>query len=187
MMNTTLIIGLVAVVIVGFFAFQWWSASGRRRGGGGGRAAMAPAPAPKPTAAMTEPVEGPAVPVAPPPERMPAVPGQTEADLRAKEPPQERRVGGTATPVTAAGQGPAAVDDNLRHPEALFHQPAPAAPGATVPASDVAAGRASAVSTTGVAGGGQGFGPEMAQNGGAIVGHSVFAFDGMEPTGFASF
>lgn len=146
------------------------------------------APVPKPTAAaITEPVEGPAVPVAPAPERMPAVPGQTEADLRAKEPPQERRVGGMATPVTAAGQGPAAVDDNLRHPEALFHQPAPAAPGATVPASDVAAGRASTVSTTGVAGGSQGFGPEMAQNGGAIVGHSVFAFDGMEPTGFASF
>jgi len=181
-MNTTLIIGLVAVVIVGFFAFQWWSASGRRRSGGS-RAATAPVP--KSTAsAMAEPVE---VPVAPAPERMPAVPGQSEADLRAKEPPQERRVGGTATPVTAAGQGPAAVDDNLRHPEALFHQPAPAAPGATVPVSDVAAGRASTVSTTGLAGGGQGFGPEMAQNGGAIVGHSVFAFDGMEPTGFASF
>lgn len=185
MMNTNLIIGLVAVLIVGFFAFQWWSASGRRRGG---RAVMAAAaPAPKPTAAVAEPVEGPAVPVAPAPERMPVVPGQTEADLRAKEPPQERRVGGTATPVTAAGQGPAAVDDNLRHPEALFHQPAAAAPGASVPASDIAAGRASAVSTTGVAGGSQGFGPEMAQNGGAIVGQSVFAFDGMEPTGFASF
>jgi len=76
--------------------------------------------------------------------------------------------------------------DNLRHPEALFHQPAPAAPGAAI-AGDVAAGRASGVSTTGLAGGSQGFGPEMAQNGGAVVGHSVFAFDGMEPTGFASF
>ena len=53
--------------------------------------------------------------------------------------------------------------------------------------SDVAAGRASEVSTPGVAGGVQGFSPEMAQNGGAVVGSSVFAFDGMEPTGFASF
>jgi hypothetical protein len=33
----------------------------------------------------------------------------------------------------------------------------------------------------------QAFTPEMAQNGGALVGTSMFAFDGMEPTDFSSF
>jgi hypothetical protein len=33
----------------------------------------------------------------------------------------------------------------------------------------------------------QGFVPEMAQNGGALFGGSVFAYDGMEPTSFAAF
>jgi len=57
--------------------------------------------------------------------------------------------------------------------------------------TDVPSGRASPDATpmgpapTGA--GQQGFNPEMAQNGGAFLGNSVFAFDGMEPTGFTSF
>jgi hypothetical protein len=119
---------------------------------------------------------------------MPVVAGQTEADLRAKEPDQERHTGAHYEPVTADNLGPAAVANNLRHPEAVFHQPTGAPPG--LQKVDVPAGRASMVSTMGVAGqtnGSQGFSPEMAQNGGALIGESVFAFDGMEPTGFASF
>jgi len=177
-MDTSLLVGLILVFVVGFFAWQWYSSAGRRKVASG-RASI-PAPAPP---AMTA-QEGPAVETPVKEERMPVVAGQSEQDLLAKEAPQERRTGGQQQPVTASGLGPAAVEDNLRHPEALFHQPSEAPPTMR---SDVAAGRASEVSTPGVAGGVQGFSPEMAQNGGAVVGSSVFAFDGMEPTGFASF
>lgn len=176
-MDTSLLVGIILVFVVGFFAWQWYSSAGRRKAVSPGRV-----PAPAPSASVTQ--EGPAVPTPVPEERMPVVAGQTEKDLLAKEAPQERRTGGQQQPVTASGLGPATVEDNLRHPEALFHQPSEAPPTMR---SDVAAGRASEVSTPGVAGGVQGFSPEMAQNGGAVVGSSVFAFDGMEPTGFASF
>ena len=185
-MDTSLVIGLVVLLVVGFFGWQWYSAASRRKGGAASRAAAAKppqpigVPAPEPA-----PVQAPAA-AAPAPEvRMPAVAGQSEAELRAKQPDQERRTGGHYEPVTADNLGPASVADNLRHPEALYHQPTGAPP--TLQKVDVPAGRASAVSTTGMAGGSQGFAPEMAQNGGAIIGDSVFAFDGMEPTGFASF
>jgi hypothetical protein len=182
-MDTSLLIGLVVLLVVGFFGWQWYTAASRRKGVATRQAA--------PVAPIGAPVSEPA-PVratAPAPEaRMPAVAGQSEEDLRAKQPDQERRTGSHYEPVTADNMGPASVSDNLRHPEAAFHQPTGAPPG--LQKVDVPAGRASMVSTTGVAGqtnGSQGFSPEMAQNGGAIVGESVFAFDGMEPTGFASF
>lgn len=178
-MDTSLLVGLILVFVVGFFAWQWYSSAGRRRAAASGRASI---PAPAPPTSITQ--EGPAVETPVKEERMPVVAGQTEQDLLAKEAPQERRTGGQQQPATASGLGPAAVEDNLRHPEALFHQPSEAPPTMR---SDVAAGRASEISTPGVAGGVQGFSPEMAQNGGAVVGSSVFAFDGMEPTGFASF
>ena len=175
-------IGLVVLLVVGFFGWQWYTAASRRKG------AVRPA---APVAPIGAPVSEPApvrAPVAAPEARMPVVAGQSEEDLRAKQPDQERRTGSHYEPVTADNMGPASVSDNLRHPEAAFHQPTGAPPG--LQKVDVPAGRASTVSTMGVAGqsaGSQGFSPEMAQNGGAIVGESVFAFDGMEPTGFASF
>jgi hypothetical protein len=92
--------------------------------------------------------------------------------------------------VLANGEAPAQFEQHLRHPEQLFHQP-----GNQGQVTDVASGRASEVSTAlgpvpvGSVGpmGQQGFSPEMAQNGGAFLGNSVFAYDGMEPTGFTSF
>jgi hypothetical protein len=187
-MDTSLVIGLVVLLVVGFFGWQWYSAASRRKGGAGNRKAVPVAPIGEPVSEPA-PVRPAAAPVAPAPEvRMPGVAGQSEEDLRAKQPDQERRTGSHYEPVTADNMGPASVADNLRHPEAMFHQPTGAPPG--LQQVDVPAGRASAASTMGVAGqanGSQGFSPEMAQNGGAIVGNSVFAFDGMEPTGFASF
>jgi hypothetical protein len=185
-MDTSLVIGLVVLLVVGFFGWQWYTAASRRK-------APRPAASAAPVQPMGVPTSEPA-PVRPPvvtqaPEaRLPVVAGQSEADLRAKEPDQERRTGAHYEPVSGDNLGPAAVTNNLRHPEAVFHQPTGAPPG--LQAVDVPAGRASTVSTMGVAGktdGSQGFSPEMAQNGGAIIGESVFAFDGMEPTGFASF
>lgn len=183
-MDTSLVIGLVVLLVVGFFGWQWYSAASRRKGVA---KAVAPAPAPAPVG-VPEPAPTIRPPAAAPPApeaRMPVVAGQTEDDLRATQPDQQRRTGAHYEPVTADNLGPASVSDNLRHPEAVYHQPTGAPPG--LQKVDVPAGRASTVSTTGMAGGSQGFSPEFAQNGGAIVGESVFAFDGMEPTGFASF
>lgn len=195
-MDTKVLIGVVLVLVVGFFAFQWWTRTQRRA------AAM------KKVAGMTGSigaasvatglpssvgVEGPAPTAAPvttaPPkqEKMPEVPGQTEGDLRAKEPLQQRVPVSTQQPVTQDGLGPAEFDSNLRHPEQLFHQPqaqAVVAPSMTV--SDVPSGRASLGSTP-LEGHQQPFSPELAQNGGALIGNSVFAYDGMEPTEFSSF
>jgi hypothetical protein len=102
----------------------------------------------------------------------------------AKEPVQERRIGGTQEPVMYDGVGPSNFGDNLRHPENLFHQPQ--AGEGMMPQSDVASGRA-AVQSTPLTGQQQPFSPEMAQNGGALIGNSMFAYDGMEPTTFSAF
>lgn len=185
-----MLIGLVLVVVVAFFAWQWWSAAGRKAlGAAAGRnkvadkepAGSAPqAPGPR----LAEPA-----PIASDPpteEKFPVVAGQSEANLRAKEPVQARTPPSTQMP-GPSGHGPAAIEDNLRHPEQAFHQPAPRGP-LTAASPDVPAGLSSAAAAAAVPpGGAQMFAPEMAQNGGAIVGNSVFAFDGMEPTGFAAF
>jgi hypothetical protein len=185
-MDTPVLISLLVAFVVAFFAWQWWTRRAR--------------PAVASAAVMKRPIEPVAAPPAPPAapaplppaaapkeEKYPDVAGQSEDDLRAKEPLQERRAPSTQMPVDQAAQlGPLPIENNLRHPEQSFHQPAPAAP--RVPPSDVQAGRAAAASTPGVGGGNaQQFTPEMAQNGGALIGNSVFAFDGMEPTGFAAF
>ena len=188
-----LIVVLLAVVVA-FFGWQWFS----RRSGAGASASSGNKRLPAATAPTVEKPLAPVVTAAPPAAREEAYPevvGQTEADLRTKEPLQRAPPAGAPRPqpVTADGKGPAAVEDNLRHPEQAFHQPGPK-PG---PASDVAAGRASASSTPGFASMGpeappmgahqQAFAPEMAQNGGALFNGSVFAYDGMEPQGFSAF
>lgn len=197
-METPVLIALLVAVVVAFFGWQWFS---RRRGSTTAGSSGKTGPA---LAATASTAEKPLAPVVAAPavaaaaakqEAYPEVVGQTEADLRAKEPLQQQPPAGAPRPqpVTAEGLGPAAIEDNLRHPEQAFHQPGPK-PG---PASDVAAGRASMTSTPGFASMGpteppmgahqQAFAPEMAQNGGTLFGGSVFAYDGMEPVGFAAF
>ena len=180
-MDYTLVIGLLVVVVVGFFAYQWMLK----------RSAAAPprtkAPVAAPVAAASE-----LSPTAPPPvkqESYPQVEGQTQAEMLTKEPIQRREPSSQQGPVMNSGEAPAQFDEHLRHPEQLFHQPGSSGP--TLQDSDMPSGRAGAQSTPrGPApdgAGQQGFSPEMAQNGGALVGSSLFAFDGMEPTGFTSF
>ena len=109
--------------------------------------------------------------------------------MRTKEPNQRREPSSQQMPALSSGEAPANFDQHLRHPEQLFHQPGQQAP--TLQVSDVPSGRASMESTpmgpAPTGSGQQGFSPEMAQNGGALIGNSVFAFDGMEPTEFTAF
>ncbi len=192
-----MIIGLVLVLVVGFFGFQWWSYT-QRKASAGARKSVAGmkgsiGAASVPTGTPSSPaIEAPAPTAAPlttaPPkeERLPAVAGQTEADLRAKEPLQQRVPESKQRPMTQDGLGPAQFDSNLRHPEQVFHQPQGPTATPTMTISDTGAGRASMGSTP-LDGHQQPFSPEFAQNGGALIGNSVFAYDGMEPTEFSSF
>lgn len=180
-MDTPVLLSLVLVIVVGFFAWQWWSHSQISA-----MASTAKKVGPVPAPPVSPQVNlGAAVPAPPAKEeKYPAVPGQSEDDLRAKEPIQEARPANPKVPVDHQNiMSPTPVEENLRHPEQLFHQPSAVA---SIPESDVAAGRAAIAATPG-AGNVQQFTPEMAQNGGALIGNSVFAFDGMEPTGFAAF
>lgn len=179
-MDTPIIIALLVAVVVIFFGYQWYASTGRRAAAKNANAnakvaAMAAAPPMAPVIASVNPVIK--------EEKMPVVAGQTEQDLKAKEPAQRRTPVVTQEPVTYEGEAPANFQDTLRHPEQSFHQPSPQAPGLGV---DVSAGRAAAQSTP-LSGNQQGFSPEMAQNGGALIGNGMFAYDGMEPTEFSSF
>jgi hypothetical protein len=180
-MDYTLVIGLLVVMVVGFFAYQWMAKR---------PAAIRPAAKrlPAPAAAMRETAAS----MSSEPqkeEKFPQIAGQTQAEALTKEPNQRRELSSQQVPALNDGQAPAQFDQHLRHPEQLFHQPGQQPPSMHV--TDVPSGRASTTSTplgpvpTGA--GQQGFSPEMAQNGGAFLGNSVFAFDGMEPTGFTSF
>ena len=177
-------IGLIVVVVVGFFAYQWISKRPARmaKKTDQGFASSVPVVAP---AGQNE-------------EKFPTIAGQTQAEALTKEPDQRRELSSQQVPVLANGEAPAQFEQHLRHPEQLFHQPAQAqgqGQGQGQGQNDVASGRASETITmqgplpAGSVGpiGQQGFSPEMAQNGGAFLGTSVFAYDGMEPTGFTSF
>lgn len=193
-----MLVGLVLIVVVAFFAWQWWSAAGRKTLGGGrktntaaglvGTAATGNVGSGGPAANAAGAEPAPLTTAPPKEEKYPTVAGQSEAELRAKEPVQARTAPVSEMPVTPDNLGPSSIPETLRHPEQSFHQPAAKAPSMTV--SDVPAGRAGtpglAVAPA-AAGGAQMFAPEMAQNGGPVIGSSVFAFDGMEPTGFAAF
>ena len=168
--STTLIIVVALVAIVGFFGFQWYQAAQK------GKAAKKLPVVREKMAPMADPKPEPKV-------VLPEVPGQSAAELTAKEPTQRPQAPTQQRPVGPEARSPASFDDSLRRPEQSFHAPQ----NPPVP-SDVAAGRA------GMGGSGnpaathvQNFSPEMAQNGGPVVGSSVFAFDGSEPTGFAAF
>lgn len=169
--TTTLIVVVALVCIVGFFGFQWYQAAQKGKSG---------KKVPQFKEAMA--------PMAPPAEevklKLPEVPGQTEQELSAPEPTQRKVPPTVQKPVGPEARSPPAFDDSLRRPEQSFQAP----PNIPQIAPDVAAGRAGPGNSgnppaTHV----QNFSPEMAQNGGPVVGSSVFAFDGAEPTGYASF
>ena len=159
--------GIILAVVVAFFAYQWYLVSSKKGKG------KARSPVPE-TEQSTHYEAGPAPPR---PEQYPVVAGQTEGELRQKEPNQRPTPPSQQAAVSNDGKPPAEFDENLRRPEQSFHQPGPAP---TLTVSDLPSGRA-------VEPKGQGFSPEMAQNDGPMIGNSVFAFDGMEPTGFANF
>ena len=148
-MDYPLVIGILVVLVVGFFAFQWMTKRPR----------ISPmkVPAPAPVAQTASEIAPPAK-----EEKFPVIAGQTTAEALTKEPDQRREPSSSQAPALYTGEAPAQFEQHLRHPEQLFHQPASESQG-------------------------QGFSPEMAQNGGAFLGNSVFAYDGMEPTGFTAF
>jgi len=178
-----MLVGIVLLVVVGFFAFQWWSGSGRKSAtAAAATAKKTPTPT---TTAVSEPAPAP-MNQKPVEEKYPVVAGQTEQELRAKEPVQRPIPATQQQAVTYAGDGPAQMQNNLRRPEQSFHQPRPQEAGPSMKISEVASGRAGAASSP-QGGLQQPFSPEFAQNGGAMIGNSVFAYDGMEPNDFSSF
>jgi hypothetical protein len=179
-----MVVALVLLLIVGFFAFQWWSGAGRKSA-----AAVVAKKTPAPTTISASTVSD----AAPAPmnqkpteEKYPEVAGQTEKELRAKEPAQRPVVATNPQAVTYAGEGPTQIPNNLRRPEQAFHEPRPQESGPAMKVSEVASGRAGVVSSP-QGGLQQPFSPDFAQNGGAMIGNSVFAYDGMEPNDFSSF
>ncbi len=177
-----MLVGLVLLIVVGFFAFQWWSGPNRKV------AAIAAKKTPAPTTigASTLSDSAPApMNQKPVEEKYPEVSGQTEKELKAKEPVQRQTPATNPQAVTYAGEGPAQISNNLRRPEQAFHQP-PQESGPALKVSEVASGRANPASSP-QGGLQQPFSPDFAQNGGAMIGNSVFAYDGMEPNDFSSF
>jgi len=177
-MDTTTVIVIVALVcIVGFFGVQWYQAAqkGKVAKKVQIREPMAPLESerPKEEAVRT----------------LPPVPGQTEQELTTPEPTQRKGPPTVQKPIGPEARSPPAFDDSLRRPEQSFQAPSTASHQAPSMGLDVAAGRAGPGGTSGnpPATHVQNFSPEMAQNGGPVVGSSVFAFDGAEPTGYASF
>lgn len=182
-----MVVGLVLLLVVGFFAFQWWSGAGRKSTAA---AAAAAKKTPAPTTISTSTVSVTSAPAPmnqkPTEEKYPEVAGQTEKELRAKEPAQRPIPATNPQAVTYTGEGPAQVPNNLRRPEQVFHEPRPQESGPALKVSEVTSGRANPVSSP-QGGFQQPFSPEFAQNGGAMIGNSVFAYDGMEPNDFSSF
>jgi len=159
---TWVLVGLV-LVVVGFFAYQWFNLASTKK-----VKTRTPGLRPSPPPSQGQDMD--ATPAAVP---YPEVAGQSEEDLRQKEPLQRPSPPSNQQPVTSDGKAPADFKENLRKPEQSFHEVAP-----TLKVSDVT-GRT--VETNG-----SGFNPEIAQNSGPLEGN-IFAFDGMEPTGFATF
>ena len=176
-MDTRLVIGMIVVVVVGFFAFQWWSAAATRSAKKVTIVTPTPTPVVETIAPLNEPVKE---------ERQPQIDGQTINETNAKEPVQRPIPATNQQPVTYEGDAPAKFVNNLRRPEQAFHQPTGPEAHPTLQMTDLPSGRAATVSSP-MGGHQQAFSPEMAQNGGAMIGNSVFAYDGMEPTEFTAF
>ena len=169
-MDSTWFILILLVAVVGFFGYQWFMVASNKKDKERVKVRSQPSP--------QNPMLGEATPAPPAPEEYPRGAGQSETDLRRKEPTQRPELPVHQQPVTADGKAPAEFKENLRRPEQSFHDVSGPPPALKV--SELPSGRA--VDTNG-----QGFTPEMAQNDGPVMGDGVFAFDGMEPTGFANF
>jgi hypothetical protein len=100
-MDYTLVLGLLVLLVVGFFGYQWMSKLQVKKGPGK-KAAMASGP-------VTT-------------EEYPDIPGQTTEEAKTKEPNQRREPSSQQQPVNNAGDAPAQFDQHLRHPEQVFHQ-----------------------------------------------------------------
>jgi len=176
-MDYNLVIGIVVVLVVGFFAYQWIT---KRPAAVAAAAAHIKRVARAPVAAVAE-EEQPQEKT----EKYPEIAGQTQQEALTKEPLQRRTPSSQQEPAMNDGSAPAQFAEHLRHPEQVFHQSqVPSNPQMVV--TEVNAGRAGHQSAP-MGGNQQQFSPEMAQNGGALLGNSVFAYDGMEPTGFTAF
>jgi hypothetical protein len=101
-MDYTLVLGLLVLLVVGFFGYQWMSKLQVKK-------------VPGKKAAM---VSGPAE-AAP---EYPQIDGQTTEEAKTKEPNQRREPSSQQQPVDNAGNAPAQFDQHLRHPEQAFHQ-----------------------------------------------------------------
>lgn len=176
-MDYNLVIGIVVVLVVGFFAYQWISkrpaavAAPLMR-----RRTVAAAPPPE-AAPMRDEVKR---------EQFPEIAGQTQGEALAKDPLQRRVPSSQQEPAMSDGSAPAQFAEHVRHPEQVFNQAPPPPSNPQLLVSEMNAGRAGHQSAP-LGGNQQQFSPEMAQNGGALLGNSVFAYDGMEPTGFTAF
>jgi len=181
-MDYNLVIGIVVVLVVGFFAYQWMSKRPAMVGGMRRPRVSVPKAAPaesNETAPMSS-EEGHQS-----PEQYPEIAGQTQGEARAKDPLQRRVPSSQQEPAMSDGSAPAQFAEHVRHPEQVFNQARPSSNPQMV-VSEVNSGRAGHQSAP-MGGNQQQFSPEMAQNGGAMLGNSVFAFDGMEPVGFTAF
>jgi len=100
-MDYTLVLGLLVILVVGFFGYQWISKLQVKKAPGK-KAAMASGPV------TSE-------------EEYPDIPGQTTEEAKTKEPNQRREPSSQQQPVDNAGNAPAQFDQHLRHPEQVFH------------------------------------------------------------------
>jgi hypothetical protein len=100
-MDYTLVLGLLVLLIVGFFGYQWMSKLQVKKAPG------------KKVAMVSGPVAE---------EKYPEIDGQTTEEAKTKEPNQRREPSSQQQPVDNAGNAPAQFDQHLRHPEQAFHQ-----------------------------------------------------------------
>jgi hypothetical protein len=179
-MDTRFVVGILLLFVVAFFGYQWWRYVSNKHN--------RPSPMYSPVVAsdkvrLIQPSVSASKSIVDPNE-YPEVAGQTESELRKKEPLQDTKLASQQEPVTHEGHGPAEFESNIQHPEQSFHQPPPSN-NPKMSHAEIDSGRAVA-SPSSPSAGEQGFSPEMAQNDGPLVGN-VYAFDGMEQTGFANF
>ena len=177
-MDTRIVVGIILLFVVAFFGYQWWRYVSNKPN----RPSTMYSPAASDKAPLVQPPVSASKSIVDPNE-YPVVAGQTESELRAKEPLQDTKIS-QQEPVTHEGHGPADFESNIQHPEQMFHQPPPSN-NPKMSHAEIESGRAVA-SPSSPSAGEQGFSPEMAQNDGPLVGN-VYAFDGMEQTGFANF
>jgi hypothetical protein len=175
-MDTRIVVGIILLFVVSFFGYQWWRHTSKKTNPPLSTLTNATAPEQIAPSSASPPTKQ---------NEYPVVAGQTEDELRMKEPLQDKKPASAQEPVTYEGHAPADFESNIRHPEQSFHQPSSPSQHPKMSQHDVESGRAVSHPSS-PSPGEQGFSPEMAQNDGPLVGN-VYAFDGMEQSGFADF